>query len=141
MKTKADRIFSFNATTHLGNPFAMAMCPEQEFWYLRFLIWSAASDPPGSIPLNFPKLSEICRCPSVKYFVENSQPVLARFIRDDYAGVFWNKEIRAQILHRQMVSMVRSKLGKEGRAKQLQTMSKNRHPDRKGEYVHSNITA
>ncbi len=113
--------FKFFAADYMSSPFVQALDPEQELWYLRLIIASAIGLPRGCLPLANGKLWRIAKAPSEKHFAEHAPAILAKFQRDDAAGVYRVPKVAdQQLLTPDGLSAKRSEAGKRGAAKRWQ---------------------
>jgi hypothetical protein len=114
--------FKFYAADYLSSPFVQSLDPEQELWYLRLIIASAISLPRGCLPLANGKLWRLAKALSEEYFEQNAGPILAKFERDELAGVYRVPKVASQqLLTSSELSLKRSEAGKRGAANRWQT--------------------
>ncbi len=114
--------FKFYAADYLSSPFVQSLDPEQELWYLRLIIASAISLPRGCLPLADGKLWRLAKAPSKEYFEQNSGAILAKFDKDEVAGVYRVPKVASQqLLTSSELSRKRSEAGKRGAAKKWQS--------------------
>jgi len=114
--------FKFYAADYLSSPFVQSLDPEQELWYLRLIIASAISLPRGCLPLANGKLWRLAKAPSKEYFEQNSGAILAKFDKDEVAGVYRVPKVASQqLLTSSELSRKRSEAGKRGAAKKWQS--------------------
>src|SRR5438309_3708373 len=90
--------FKFFAADYLSSPFVQALDPEQELWYLRLIIASAISLPRGCIPFANGKLWRLAKAPSLEHFEQHAGPILAKFEKDEVAGVYRVPKVASQQL-------------------------------------------
>jgi hypothetical protein len=109
--------FKFYAADYMSSPFVQSLDPEQELWYVRLIIASAISLPRGCLPLANGKLWRLAKAPSEEYFAQHAGPILAKFDRDETAGVYRVPKVASQqLLTSSELSLKRSEAGKRGAA-------------------------
>ena len=116
--------FKFFAADYLSSPFVQALDPEQELWYVRLLIASAIAEPRGCLPLANGKLWRLAKAPSLEHFEKHAGPILAKFEKDEAAGLYRIAKIANQMTSVPNLSEKRSEAGKKGAAKRWQTNGK-----------------
>jgi hypothetical protein len=116
--------FKFYPSDYLSSPFVQALEPEQELWYLRLLIASAIALPRGCLPLANGKLWRLAKAPSLEHFEKHAGPILAKFEKDEAAGLYRIAKIANQMTSAPDLSAKRSDAGKRGAAKRWQNDGK-----------------
>lgn len=116
--------FKFFAANYLSAPFVQALEPEQELWYLRLIIASAISQPPGCLPVDIGKLWRLAKAPSFEHFQEHCSPILAKFDKDEAAGLYRVSIVAEQLMATADLSTRRSEAGKKGAARRWQSDNK-----------------
>lgn len=111
MRTPWLKIF---AAGYLSSPFVQALEPEQELWYLRLILASAISDPPGCLPAETSKLWRLAKAPSPERFQEHCKSILAKFERDEDAGLYRLPAIADELAACAELSTKRAAAGKKG---------------------------
>jgi hypothetical protein len=118
--------FKFYAADYMSSPFVQSLDPEYELWYLRLIIASAINLPRGCLPLANGKLWRLAKAPNEEYFEKHAGPILAKFERDEAAGVYRVPKVASQqLLTPAALSIQRSKAGKRGAAKRWQSAMSN----------------
>jgi hypothetical protein len=113
--------FKFYAADYMSSPFVQGLDPVEELWYLRLIIASAISLPRGCLPLANDKLWRLAKAPDQEYFERHAGPILAKFERDEVAGVYRIPKVADQQLFTPSeLSAKRSEAGKRGAAKRWQ---------------------
>jgi hypothetical protein len=97
-----------------------ALDPEQELWYLCLLIASAIAEPRGCLPLANGKLWRLAKAPSLEHFEKHAGSILAKFEKDEAAGLYRIAKIANQMTFAPDLSAKRSDAGKRGAAKRWQ---------------------
>jgi hypothetical protein len=116
--------FKFYPSDYLSSPFVQALEPEQELWYLRLLIASAIALARGCLPLANGKLWRLAKSPSLEHFEKHAGPILAKFEKDEAAGLYRIAKIANQMTSAPDLSAKRSDAGKRGAAKRWQNDGK-----------------
>jgi hypothetical protein len=116
--------FKSFAADYLSSPFVQALEPEQELWYLRLIIASAISHPPGCLPLDSGKLWRLAKAPSLEHFQQHCSPILAKFEKDEAAGLYRLPMVVDQLIADADLSSKRSEAGKKGAARRWQSDNK-----------------
>jgi hypothetical protein len=117
--------FRFFAADYLSSPFVQALEPEQELWYLRLIIASAISQPPGCLPLDSGKLWRLAKAPSLEHFQQHCSPILATFEKDEAAGLYRLPAVADQLIANADLSSKRSEAGRKGAAGRWQASVNN----------------
>jgi hypothetical protein len=113
--------FKFYAADYMSSLFVQGLEPEQELWYLRLIIASAINLPRGCLPLANGKLWRLAKAPSLEHFEKYAGPILAKFEKDETAGLYRvSKVAEQQLVANADLSNKRSQAGKLGAAKRWQ---------------------
>jgi hypothetical protein len=113
--------FKFYAADYMSSLFVQGLEPEHELWYLRLIIASAINLPRGCLPLANGKLWRLAKAPSLEHFEKYAGPLLAKFEKDEAAGLYRvSKVAEQQLVANADLSNKRSQAGKRGAAKRWQ---------------------